>query len=319
MLRRACCDPPTRYERNHRRTGPIQSNLTRKQNYESKTVADLTIALVPIENWLKKNEHELWRENKNNIRSDWKFRRVVEKFEVGIGKINYDAVETSSKNLKVNWKSSTRLTSDCNPWSLQWLFHLDHRKNSLIDWLIECVFVLVEGRLWNAHQTSVNSVDLNLTTKWRCCVESWKLVMRTWDSWSWRRRSVLLSSSTSTSQNLPAKKMRLTERAKCAVSWRLIYSCWKTRSKVPCKGVLSSLDNPCRLKCQSNPWIMEFAVLYMQHYLYKIWCSLLWPPCLADADIIFLSCGFFYLLFFPRLISAAADWMSTILPHMVCP
>ena len=35
---------------------------------------------------------------------------------------------------------------------------------------------------------------------------------------------------------------------------------------------------------------------------------------------IFLSCGFFCLLsFFPRLISAVADWMSTILPHMVWP
>ena len=37
--------------------------------------------------------------------------------------------------------------------------------------------------------------------------------------------------------------------------------------------------------------------------------------------IIFLSCGFFLLLpiFFPRLISAVADWMSTILRHMVWP
>ena len=41
----------------------------------------------------------------------------------------------------------------------------------------------------------------------------------------------------------------------------------------------------------------------------------------AYADIIFSSCGFFYLsfffFFFPRLISAVGDWMSTILPHMV--
>ena len=48
----------------------------------------------------------------------------------------------------------------------------------------------------------------------------------------------------------------------------------------------------------------------------------LWPPCVADADIIiFLPCGFFCLLsfffFFRRLISAVADWMSTVLPHMV--
>ena len=36
--------------------------------------------------------------------------------------------------------------------------------------------------------------------------------------------------------------------------------------------------------------------------------------------IIFLPCGFFYLhllLSFPRLISAVADWMSTILLHNV--
>jgi len=45
--------------------------------------------------------------------------------------------------------------------------------------------------------------------------------------------------------------------------------------------------------------------------------------CVAEADIIFLPCGFFYLLLllfsFPRLLSAVGDWMSTILPHMVWP
>ena len=35
------------------------------------------------------------------------------------------------------------------------------------------------------------------------------------------------------------------------------------------------------------------------HYIFMLWFVLL-------------------LLFFPRLISAAADWMSAILPHMVC-
>ena len=36
---------------------------------------------------------------------------------------------------------------------------------------------------------------------------------------------------------------------------------------------------------------------------------------IADADIIFLPCSFFYLLlsFFPRLVSAVADWMCAIL------
>ena len=45
----------------------------------------------------------------------------------------------------------------------------------------------------------------------------------------------------------------------------------------------------------------------------------LWPPCVADADIIFLPCGFFLSFFIPRLISAVADWMSTILRHMTWP
>ena len=36
------------------------------------------------------------------------------------------------------------------------------------------------------------------------------------------------------------------------------------------------------------------------------------------ADHYILPCGYFFLSsFFPRLISAVADWMSAILPHMV--
>jgi len=49
----------------------------------------------------------------------------------------------------------------------------------------------------------------------------------------------------------------------------------------------------------------------------------LWPPCVADADIILSSCGFkfffFVSSFLPRLITAVAEWMSTILLHMVWP
>ena len=45
----------------------------------------------------------------------------------------------------------------------------------------------------------------------------------------------------------------------------------------------------------------------------------LWSPYGIRQTIIFSSCGSFLsiYLFFPRLISAAAHWMSTILPHMV--
>jgi len=47
---------------------------------------------------------------------------------------------------------------------------------------------------------------------------------------------------------------------------------------------------------------------------------LLWLRYEIGQTIIFLPCGFFFFLsFFPRLISAIADWMSVILPHMVWP
>jgi len=45
----------------------------------------------------------------------------------------------------------------------------------------------------------------------------------------------------------------------------------------------------------------------------------LWSPYVIGRPYIFSCCGLSFLLFFPRLISAAADWMSAILPHMVWP
>jgi len=48
--------------------------------------------------------------------------------------------------------------------------------------------------------------------------------------------------------------------------------------------------------------------------------SQLWSPYGIGQTIIFLPCCFFLsIFFFPRLISAAADWISTILRHMVLP
>jgi len=49
----------------------------------------------------------------------------------------------------------------------------------------------------------------------------------------------------------------------------------------------------------------------------------IWPLCVADADIIFCSCGYillsfcFFIFFF--VYSPVGDWMSTILPHMMWP
>jgi len=60
------------YERNHCRTGPIQNDLTRKQNYNSKTLDDLTIALVPNRIWRKLT----WTLKRKKI----KYREVTGKF-----------------------------------------------------------------------------------------------------------------------------------------------------------------------------------------------------------------------------------------------
>ena len=54
------------------------------------------------------------------------------------------------------------------------------------------------------------------------------------------------------------------------------------------------------------PVIMVALCNRADHYIFALW---------------FLSSFFlsFFLFFFPRLISAVADWMSAILPHMVWP
>ena len=48
---------------------------------------------------------------------------------------------------------------------------------------------------------------------------------------------------------------------------------------------------------------------------------LLWSPYVIGQTIIFLPCDLYlsFFFFFPRLISAVGDWISTILPHMVWP
>jgi len=86
--------------------------------------------------------------------------------------------------------------------------------------------------------------------------------------------------------------------------------------------------------------LLQILILLTLYCRCIVFLLSLWLPCIADAYIIFSSCGFlwspyvigqtiiflpcdFYLLsfflFFRRVISAVGDWMSTILPHMVRP
>jgi len=64
------------------------------------------------------------------------------------------------------------------------------------------------------------------------------------------------------------------------------------------------------LQFQTSSWSIV-AIAYGTHNSY------LWPPCVADANILFYRCGYYLFSFFPRLFSLVADWMSTILPHMM--
>ena len=82
--------------------------------------------------------------------------------------------------------------------------------------------------------------------------------------------------------------------------------------------VIVSKITQTKISAYLNPSIYRLIIILIQIYLteYLISNSLL-PPCVADANIIFLPCGFFFLFFFPCLISAVGDWMSTTLPHMV--
>ena len=68
--------------------------------------------------------------------------------------------------------------------------------------------------------------------------------------------------------------------------------------------------NKSRLRMPFSPKLNSF----IPKLLALVIMAALWN---RAGHYIFLRCGFFYLLFFPRLISAVADWMSAILPHMV--
>ena len=69
--------------------------------------------------------------------------------------------------------------------------------------------------------------------------------------------------------------------------------------------------------CLWSPYVIGQTIIFSS-------CSFFLMAALCNRGaIIFLLCDFYFLLsssfFFPRLISAATDWISTILLHMACP
>jgi len=73
--------------------------------------------------------------------------------------------------------------------------------------------------------------------------------------------------------------------------------------------------NSCECQCLSkNMTRIGVEVDYDSIQMYMNVCSLLWPPCVAGADIIFLPCGFllsFYLFSSPNLSGRRLDVYHT--------
>jgi len=77
------------------------------------------------------------------------------------------------------------------------------------------------------------------------------------------------------------------------------------------RDILFSIVAVCRV-C-----FVFFLSFFFSELFYFVF--LLWPPYVIGQAIIFCPVVSIFFFFFPRLISAAVDWMSTILPHMVWP
>ena len=78
------------------------------------------------------------------------------------------------------------------------------------------------------------------------------------------------------------------------------------------------VSRDCRAACGDDRQSCRYAYLYSQ---LSLTLFLLWSPYGIRQTIIFcpvVSSSFLFLSF-PRLISAVADWMSAILPHMMWP
>jgi len=74
---------------------------------------------------------------------------------------------------------------------------------------------------------------------------------------------------------------------------------------IGCRGSVENSELGAAALLKAVCWDLRLASL-LTH--------LLWSPYVIGRTIIFSCCDLF---FFPRLISAVGDWMSTIVPHMV--
>ena len=98
--------------------------------------------------------------------------------------------------------------------------------------------------------------------------------------------------------------IRLKRRSDCGATLRTSMTCGSFSPRSEYRTCMENVDEP---------------TLYRKSRRIYALSLLSWSPYGIGQTIIFSSCGFFFFLlsFFPRLISAVAEWMSAILAHMV--
>ena len=120
-----------------------------------------------------------------------------------------------------------------------------------------------------------------------------------------------ISSSTISTTSLASSSVAHEDYVSISLSYKVLHAYRHTITILQNSTSLSScIASILRTSFSDNLHVPRTRVLPI---------ALLWPPYVIGQAIIFLPCGFFFLsiFFFRRLISAAADWMSTV--HMVWP
>jgi len=102
---------------------------------------------------------------------------------------------------------------------------------------------------------------------------------------------------------------------------------WSVRGKIISCVLCNIVHNNC-VQCNAHTYAVMNRPNSSLDWVLSYWANfivlrIIFMAALCNRGaIIFLPCDFYLssiFFFFPRLISAAGDWMSTILPHMVWP
>jgi len=136
--------------------------------------------------------------------------------------------------------------------------------------------------------------------------------------WPRKRKSVVL-----TSWWISACASDICRRTRCQFRWdrNRNRSICQTHSRIQRRrrvaiATASTTDRLSSSRLGAATFLTsKYWHVFLQHWR-EVYCTLLWPPYVTGGPLSVVSIFYLLLSFFPRLISAAACWMSTILLHM---